>query len=116
MDSVIDYAFCYAFYAPAVVFGLLLVIYVVMLFRDVPWAYPSAFMVAIVGWGIAFSLLALAGVVVTMIAYETATGYAASQGPLAWMCFYGPWGLALGQIFGFWRWVWKSRNLTKAPS
>ena len=54
-----------------------------------------------------FAGLSLAGVIGRMIWYSYKTGIDSSQGPLAWIFFFGPISIAAGEIVGFIVWLFQ---------
>jgi len=54
--------------------------------------------------------------IVSMVWYEKTTGYSAGNGPLGWLFFYGPLGIALGQILALIKWRIELKHITSSSS
>jgi uncharacterized RDD family membrane protein YckC len=95
----------YALLSPFIVFAIVILLYFPIKKYFKPHAIVGDLLMKCFIAAALFAGLSLAGVIGRMVWYSHQTGQESNQGPLAWIFFFGPISIAVGEFVGFVVWL-----------
>src|SRR5689334_11681372 len=94
-------------FSPAIALAFAIVVVSIAKSKQLPKPSLKSLLLRTLLFGVAGAVTTLLVTVAWMLWYERSTGFSAGNAPVGWIFFYGPFGVALGQLCALTVWWFK---------